>query len=133
VLEVQRVTKNGRTYVVREGKLIEIINIPVRGVDTKAIKATRGQRHVGFPWAFLVDVSRRTTGKAAVLMAEYIYRRVHVCKSQTVTLPGAELKELGIDRARKSRVLVQLAHAGFIRIEKDTPGRTSKVTLLWES
>jgi hypothetical protein len=56
---MRRVTKGGKTYVVRGDRLIEIDGVPVRGVDAKAIKATRGQRHIGVPWDYLADVLRR--------------------------------------------------------------------------
>ena len=122
-----RVIKGVRTYVVREGKLIEIAPFDT-GIDAKAVKAERGRRLVGFPWAYLVEVCRRTRGQASLAMAAFIYRRAHVCKSQTVTLPSAELAELGIGRPKKSRALAQLAAVGFIRIEENAPGRTSSVT-----
>jgi hypothetical protein len=64
-------------------------------------------------------------------MAALIYRRTVVCGSRTVTLPGAELTELGIDRPQKSRALTLLARAGFIQIEQSKPGKTRRVTLLW--
>jgi hypothetical protein len=94
-------------------------------------KRKRGERLVAFPWAFLVDVSRLTEGKAAVLVAAYIYRRVHVCNSRTVTLPGNELAELGIDRRRKSEALAKLAKPKLIKIEKTKAGQSTKVTLKW--
>jgi hypothetical protein len=93
----------------------------------------RGRRHVGFPLAFLVDLCRRMPGRSAVpiVVAALIYRRTVVCRSRTVTLPGAELAELGIDRPQKSRALTLLARAGFIQIEQSKPGETRRVTLLW--
>jgi hypothetical protein len=130
---MQRVTENGKTYVIREGKRIEIVTLDT-GIDAKIvkIKLKRNRRFVGYPWAYLVDICRQTRGQAPLAVAAFIYRRAHVCKSQTVTLPSAELAELGIDRSKKCRALVQLADAGFIRIEENAPGRTSKVTLLWK-
>jgi hypothetical protein len=128
---MQRVTKDGKTYVIREGKLIEIVSLDT-GSNVVAVKIKRDRRIVGYPWAYLVDVCRRTRGQAPLAVAAFIYRRTHVCKSQTVTLPSAELAELGIDRSKKRRALAQLAGAGVIRIEENTPGRTSKVTLLWK-
>ena len=72
-----------------------------------ATKATgrkkRGHRLVGFPFAFLADVCRLTEGRATLVVAALIYRRTRVCSSATVTLPRAELTELGIDRSRNAR------------------------------
>lgn len=100
---------------------------------TKAVgKAKQGQRWVGCPLAFLGDVCRLTEGRAPVLVAELIYRRTHVCKSRTVTLPRAELAELGITRQQKARALTKLATVNLIRIEKSA-GCSARVTLLWRA
>jgi hypothetical protein len=127
------IIKNGKRYREREGQLIEVETIETKA-DAKAAaaKAKRDQRHVGFPWAYLVDVCRLPEGRATLIVAIYIYRRVQVCKNRTVTLPGADLIRLGIDRDRKSRGLKQLARAGIIRIKANTPGHTAVVTLLWK-
>jgi len=92
----------------------------------------RGRRHVGFPWAFLADVCRLTEGRTALVVAIHIYRRVHVCRSATVTLPAAELAEVGIDRPQKSRALTKLEAAGLIRIEQGRAGQSRRVELLWQ-
>jgi hypothetical protein len=92
----------------------------------------KGRKLVAFPLAFLVDVCRRTEGRTALVVAMLIYRRTHVCRSQTVTLPADELAELGIIRSRKNEVLPKLEVAGLIRIERMAPGRSAKVTLTWK-
>jgi hypothetical protein len=91
----------------------------------------KGRRLVAFPLAFLVDVCQRTEGRTALVVAQYIYRRTHVCRSQTVTLPAGELAELGITRRRKNEALIKLEDAGLVRIEKVAVGRAAKVTLTW--
>jgi hypothetical protein len=82
---------------------------------------------------FIADVCRLVPGRSAVpiAIAMVIYHRTIVCCDQTVTLPGTMLAELGIDRPQKSRALAQLVRAGIIRIEPTGPGRTARVTLLW--
>jgi hypothetical protein len=105
----------------------------------RAVAATKtagrhkhGRRHVGFPWTFFVDVCRLTRGShAALTVILYIYRRTKVCNSLTVTLPGSELAELGIDRRRKHEVLAKLRIARLIQLEKAT-GQSTKVTLTWQ-
>ena len=92
----------------------------------------RGRRHVGFPWAFLVDVCRLTEGRVVLVLAIYIYRRTHVCRSSTVTLSLEEFGELGVNRRRKNEALAKLQAAGFIRIESAPAGQSAKVTLLWQ-
>jgi hypothetical protein len=95
-------------------------------------KAKQGRRLMGAPWAFWVDVSRLTEGRAALVVAVLIYRRTRVCNSATVTLPGAELTELGVDRSQKRKALARLQAADLIRIEK-AAGRSVRVTLLWRA
>jgi|SRR6516162_1020745 hypothetical protein len=92
----------------------------------------KGRKLVAFPLAFLVDVCRLTEGRTALVVAELIYRRTHVCRSRTVTLPISELRELGIDRNRKNEALVKLEAAGLIRIERMAPGQSAKMTLTWK-
>ena len=90
----------------------------------------RAGRHVGVPWAYLTDVCKPTEGRAALVVAIYIYRRTCVCNSLTVTLPSDELAELKITRRRKSEVLAQLRQVGLLRVENPA-GRTARVTLTW--
>ena len=92
----------------------------------------RAKRLIGAPLEFVAQVCRLTEGRAAVVMALCIYRRTYVCSSRTVTLPAADLAELGISRWLKADVLRRLQAAGLVRVE-NSPGRTAKVTLLWKS
>jgi hypothetical protein len=101
--------------------------------ETKAAgQRKKGRRLVGSPLAFLVDVCRLTEGRTALVVAMLIYRRTHVCRSQTVTLSAGELAELGITRQRKAEALTKLEAAGLIRIERMAAGRAAKVTLAWQ-
>jgi hypothetical protein len=90
----------------------------------------RAVRLVGVPWTYLTDICRLTEGRAALVVAIYIYRRTCVCHSLTVTLPSEELAELGVTRRRKSQVLAQLQQVRLIRVEILT-GQTARVTLTW--
>jgi hypothetical protein len=127
---MRRVTRGGKTYVARGDQLIEIVDVPVRGVDAKAIKAKRGHRHMGAPWAFWVALSKANVPWLAVLVGVYIYRRTQVTGSLTVTLAGAELDELGINRYQRSRALRRLVSAGVIQVNRTGAGRSLRVTLL---
>jgi hypothetical protein len=52
---------------------------------TKAAGARKqGERYVGAPWAFLVDVCRQTDGRSTLVVALCIYRRTYV---QIVPVP----------------------------------------------
>jgi hypothetical protein len=103
----------------------------VKAATAKAGKRKRGRRLIGCPWAFMVDVCQRTEGRAALVVALCIYRRTHVCGSQTVTLPAEELAELGVTRRTKNRALDELQQVGLIKTEKVAAGQSTKVTLTW--
>jgi hypothetical protein len=115
---------------------LEALRQEAEVVDFHAAKPTRrakrSQRLVAFPLAFMTDVYRLTEGRATLAVAQLIYRRTHVCCSATVTLPGAELTGMAIDRSQKRKALARLEAAGIIRIEKAGAGRATKVTLLWQ-
>jgi hypothetical protein len=98
----------------------------------RAGRLKRGRRHVGAPLSFLVDVCQRTDGRTALIVALYVYRRTHVCRSQTVTLPAGELADLGVGLRQKNKALAKLEAAGLVRLEKVAPGRATKVTLTWQ-
>jgi hypothetical protein len=102
---------------------------PAKG--TKRQKPAHRPRLIGAPLEFVADVCRLTQGRTALVVALCIYRRVHVCGDQTVTLPSDELDELGIDRRRKGEALTKLQQAGLIKVE-NARGRTARVTLIWQ-
>ena len=97
----------------------------------RAGQLKRRRKLVAFPWGFFVDVCKLTEGRDALVVAEYIYRRIHVCNNKTVTLPASELAELGITRRRKNKALAKLKTAKVIRIGKAALGRSAKITLTW--
>ena len=87
----------------------------------------RTKRLIGAPFEFVADVCRLTEGRATLVVALCIYRRVQVCDNRTVTLPSSELAELGIVRQYKQRALIKLQRAGLIKVE-NARGRTTRVT-----
>ena len=91
----------------------------------------RAKRLIGAPLEFVAEVCRLTAGRATLVVALYIYRRVQICGNRTVTLPSGELAELGIVRQNKQRALIKLQRAGLIKVEKGS-GRTTRVTLIWQ-
>src|SRR5262249_15200572 len=97
----------------------------------KAGQRKRGRRLVAFPLAFSANGCPRTAWPAALVVAMLIYRRTHVRRSETVTLPASELAMRGVARNRKAEALAMLEAAKLIRIERTGPGRTVKVTLTW--
>lgn len=101
-------------------------------VPAPAPKRSRppAKRLMAAPLEFVAEVCRATEGRAVLIVALYIYRRICVCRSQTVTLPQRELTELGISRSCKRKVLIRLELVGLVTIE-NVRGRTTRVTLLW--
>jgi hypothetical protein len=91
----------------------------------------RAKRLLGASFEFVVDVCRLTEGRATLVVALSVYRRVQVCSNRTVTLPSGELAELGIVRQNKQRALIKLQRAGLIKVENES-GRTARVTLIWQ-
>jgi len=91
-----------------------------------------GKKHIGCPLAFAIDVCRLTEGRTTLIVAQLIYRRTHVCRDPTVTLPADELAGFDINRRDKNKALTKLEVAGLIRIERTAPGRSTKVTLTWK-
>jgi hypothetical protein len=91
----------------------------------------RAKRWMGAPLEFVAEVCRLTEGRATLVVALYIYRRVHVCGSRTVTLPSGELTELGVVRQYKQMALSKLQRAGLIKVETGR-GQTARVTLIWQ-
>ena len=71
-----------------------------------------------------------TRGRTALLVALYVYRRVQVCNSLTVTLPLGELSELSITLRSKQKALLHLEQAELIALKTAT-GRSARVTLKW--
>jgi hypothetical protein len=91
----------------------------------------RAKRLLGAPFEFVADVCRLTEGRAALVVALHIYRRVQICGNGTVTLPSGELAELGIVRQYKQTALTKLQRAGLVKVENES-GRTARVTLIWQ-
>lgn len=91
----------------------------------------RAKRLIGAPLEFVADACRLTEGRAALVVALCIYRRISICNTRTVTLPSGELAELGIDRSYKRRALIKLQRAGLIKVE-NAWGQTARITLLWQ-
>ena len=75
----------------------------------------RHSRHIGCPVDWLAWVLPLVRSKEQLALALYLYRRCHVCHSNTVTVPTEELEELGLGRWAKYRLLVSLEQAGILR------------------
>jgi hypothetical protein len=99
--------------------------------DKAAGQSERGQRYIGSPLAFAIDVCRLTRGRTALVVALCIFRRTCIKHSLIVTLPAEELAEFNLDRQRKWKALAQLEAAKLIRIERKGTGRSVEVTLTW--
>jgi hypothetical protein len=104
----------------------------------KAVAATKrpgkrkhAQRYIGAPWEFFARICRLPHKSTTMIVALLVYRQTKVRRSQTVTLSGPELAELGVDPRRKREALRSLEAAGIMRLRRQGPGQTTEVTLLW--
>ena len=123
---------HGKNFVQRFRSKNAPLPYPTKGTKPLAAATVQPQinRLLGAPFKFIAEVCRLTEGRAALVVALYIYRRVMVCNSRTVTLPSGELAELGLTRQDKQRALVRLQKAGLVELVK-VKGRTTQVTLTW--
>ena len=124
---------HGKSFVERFRSKNAPLPYPTNGMKPLAAATVhpRINRLLGAPFEFVAEVCRLTEGRAALVVALYIYRRVMVCNSRTVTLPSGELAELGLARQDKQRALARLQQAGLVELVK-VKGRTTQVTLIWD-
>ncbi len=105
---------------------------PANGAKPVMTVHPRIRKLLGAPFEFVAAVCRSTKGRAALVVALYIYRRVMICNNRTVTLPSGELAELGLARRDKQRALARLQQAGLVKLVR-AKGRTTQVTLIWRT
>jgi hypothetical protein len=120
---------NGKSFIERYRS--KNATPPHDETTASAAPRQRSKRLMGAPFEFVVEVCRSTQGRAALVVALYIYRRAIVCNSYTVTLPSDELTKLRIGRRDKNKALLRLQQAGLIVLVK-VKGRTTQVTLKWQ-
>jgi DNA-binding FadR family transcriptional regulator len=77
---------------------------------------------IGCTLKFYQAVVRATKGRAALMLAQVIYRRFKVCKSKNVTLPTDDVVALNISRSTCRWALQQLRAAKLIRLHSIAPG-----------
>ena len=94
-------------------------------------KQKRARQYIGCPWEFLVDICRLPHKRTTLVIALLVYRQTKVRRSQTVTLSGPDLVELGVDPRRKREALRSLEAAGIVRLRRLGRGQKTEVTLLW--
>src|SRR5262245_51600639 len=123
----------GKCFVERFRSKNALVPHPTNGMKPLAAATMhpRIKRLLGAPFEFVAEVCRLTEGRVVLVVALYIYRRVMVCNSRTVTLPSSELSELGLARQDKQRALARLQQAKLVELVK-VKGRTTQVTLTWD-
>jgi hypothetical protein len=86
---------------------------------------------IGCSLSWFAWVLSLVSSKEQLAMALYLYRRCHICNSDTVTVPNDEVAQI-IDLSRwgKRRALLSLAEAGILQV-LDNGGWTMKVKLVW--
>ena len=95
----------------------------------KGRKLKRGGRHMGCSLPWFVWVIPLVQSKEQLGLALYLYRRCFICKSDTVTVPNNELRDLmDISRFGKCRMLKSMEEAGVLQILENGQ-QTTKVRL----
>jgi hypothetical protein len=79
------------------------------------------------PWSWITAAAALPS--QALLVGLCLWRLVGAMKSDNIFFGNSDLRQLGIDRATKSRALRALESAGFVKVAH-RPGRFPKVTLL---
>jgi DNA-binding transcriptional ArsR family regulator len=79
------------------------------------------------PWSWIAAAAALPS--RALLVDLCLWRLAGAAKSDTVSFGNSDLRQLGIERATKSRALRVLERAGLIKVARQ-PGRFPKVTLL---
>jgi hypothetical protein len=89
----------------------------------------RSSRLIGCPVSWFAWVFPLAKSKEQLALALYLYRRCCICRSDTVTVPTAELVEWGLGRWGKYRLLLALERVGVLRVEESDRRKTVKVRL----
>jgi hypothetical protein len=79
------------------------------------------------PWSWIAGAAALPS--RALLVGLCLWRLAGAMKIDTISFGNSDLRQLGVDRATKSRALRALERAGLIKVSHQ-PGRFPKVTLL---
>jgi hypothetical protein len=79
------------------------------------------------PWSWIAAAAALPC--RALLVGLCLWRLAGAMKTDTVSFGNSDLRQLGVDRATKSRALRALERAGLIKVTHQ-PGRVPKVTVL---
>lgn len=79
------------------------------------------------PWSWITAAAALPS--RALLVGLCLWRLVGAMKNDTISFGNSDLRQVGIDRATKSRALRALERAGLVKVAHQ-PGRFPKVTIL---
>ena len=114
-------------YVIRQGRRIEVVTLDAGAAAKPKRQPTP---FIGCPVPWFAWVLPRVKSKEQLALALYLYRRCCVCRSNTVTVPAGQLKQIGLGRWGKYRLLAALEESGVIHIERWENGQAIKVRLV---
>jgi hypothetical protein len=114
------------SYVTRHGRRIEIVDVDM-GVIAKAKLKPKKATFVQMPMAW-VDKLAAQRSCAAWLMAMRLLHLAFQNHNQPIVLGNVTMRQLGIGRAQKWRMLVRLERLGLISIVRH-PRRAPRITL----
>ena len=112
-------------YVMRQGKLIEVVTIET---VVGQRKARRQEPFAMVPLAWAASAAKATRTRKALVWILLLHTAWRT-KSATFPLSNAGLAKSGVSREIKRRALAELEAAGLIVVER-APGRAPRVTML---
>jgi hypothetical protein len=105
----------------------ETMDVDINTLEPKA-KIPSGRFLKGpIPWSWIAAAAALPS--RALLVGLCLWRLVGAMKSDTISFGNSDLRQLGIDRATKSRALRALERAGLIMVARQA-GRFPTVNLL---
>jgi hypothetical protein len=126
---IKYIVENGRRYVNRQGRLIEVETLDT-GISTK-VRRRRSDAFATVPLQWAAKALAATNSRKAMVAVWLIYRAWQT-KSSTFVVPNTALTNYGVTRKVKYLALRQLAAAGLIAVEWRFR-KSPVVTLLWPS
>jgi hypothetical protein len=126
-MTVRRVTREGKAYVARGDKLIEIVSVNDPRVAAP-IKRGKVEPFVKVPLWWIEAATKAIRSPRTLVLMELLYASWKG-RSPTFSLPNVRLQKLGVSRETKREVLRDLERAGLVRVKRSFQ-KTPVVTLI---
>ena len=124
------VVEDGKRYVIREGKRIEVDTLEVDSPELQKRQRVKREAFVMLPYERTMAAAN-LGGATLVVLVELAYRKFRT-KSNSVPLTNSALRAVGISRKAKLLALRQLEELGMVEVSWRGERRSPLVTILWE-